>query len=98
MWSGWNLFEELPKGRERKQSEVSMIFYTGFEATELQPDNISFRHFFASNKIKIKNYPLSLKLLRKALALLKYIYILVFSLQYYLPSQEFKIVKKLKMG
>ena len=56
---GWNLFEELPKERGRKPSKVSMIFYVVFVATELHPDTY-YWHFLPSNKIKIKNYPLSL--------------------------------------
>ena len=39
---GRKLFEELPKGRGRKPSEVSMIFYAVFLLTELHPVIISF--------------------------------------------------------
>ena len=69
---GWKLFEELSKGKGRKQpSEVSMIVHVVFVVPEyiliLFISGIS----FSSNKRKIKNYPLSLKVSRNALVLLK---------------------------
>ena len=47
VWSGWKLFAELLKGKGRKPSEVSMILYVVFVATELHPDTIFFQHFLA---------------------------------------------------
>ena len=68
---GWKLFEELPKRRGKKPSEVSMIFYTAVVVTELHPDIAFFWHFLHSSRIKSRNYPLSLKVSRKVLALLQ---------------------------
>ena len=61
MWSGLEAFRATSK-RERKETEVSVIFHAVFIATELHSDTISFWHFFAYQQNKIKNYPLSLKI------------------------------------
>ena len=37
---GWKLLEELPKGRGKKPTEVLMILYVVFVASELHPDTI----------------------------------------------------------
>ena len=47
VWSGCKLFAEVLKGKGRKPSEVSMILYVVFVATELHPDTIFFQHFLA---------------------------------------------------
>ena len=47
LWSGLEAFEELLKGKGRKPSEVLMILYVVFVATELHPDTIFFLYFLA---------------------------------------------------
>ena len=96
MWSGLEAFRATSK-RERKETEVSVIFHAVFIATELHSDTIFSWHFFAYQQNKIKNYPLSQKVSRKGLFLLKEIYThFNFLLKHCLPSKEFKILKKTK--
>ena len=93
----WKLLEQLPKKNARKPSEVSVIFHAVFIATELHSDTIFSWHFFAYQQNKVKNYPLSQKISRKGLFLLKEIYThFNFLLTHSLPSKEFKILKKTK--
>ena len=98
MWSGLEaLRRTIPKERGRKPSEVSVIFYAVFIATELHSDTISFLAYFCLARKKIRNFPPSPKISRKGLVLLKEIYThFSFLLTYPLPSKEFKIVKKTK--
>ena len=89
VWSGLEVFWRTSE-REWEDTVWSHL-YVVFVATELHPDNIFFHHFLTYNNIKIKNYPLSLKVSRKTLALLKKIPTnCSFLLTYSLISQEFK--------
>ena len=78
---GWKLFEELSKGKGRKQpSEVSMIFHVVFVVPDIHPDTIYFRHFFQQQQKKNKKLSTLTKSFKKRFGLLKQIYVSVFSL------------------
>ena len=60
---GWKLFEKLLKkrgGEGNPLNKVLMILYVVLVATELHPDAIFSSIFLPNNKMKNKNYPLSL--------------------------------------
>ena len=77
---GWKLLEELPKGRGKKPTEVLMILYVVFVASELHPDTI-----FLPKKISTLT-----KSLKKGFGPIKVDIHFNFLLTYSVPSQEFK--------
>ena len=87
VWRGLEAFWRTSE-RNGEETEVSMVLYVVFVATELHSDSIFLQNFSSSNNIKIKNYPLSLKVSRKALALLKQIYLSAFSLHTPYPHRN----------
>ena len=98
---GWNLFGENSKGRGRVSSQVLMIIHVVFVATELHPDTIFSLHFLTQKQYAT---PLSLKVSRKALALLKQIgiqlspYTLLTLTRVYTLFMKFQNSQKLKTG